>query len=342
MRAVRKLTPAPGADMVDIPVPIPGSRDILVKVKATSICGTDAHIYVWNDWAKAKINPPQTMGHEFSGEVVEVGKDVDDIKIGDYVSAETHVVCGRCYQCRTGHSDVCQDLSILGVDMDGCFAEYVNIPAVNAWKNDPSLPPDVASIQEPLGNAVHTALSADLVGKTVLITGCGPIGLLAIQVAKAAGAVAVFTSEVNDYRRDLSLRMGSDLALNPVKQDVVSEIHKVTGGLGVDVVLEMSGNNAAINQSLKALHSGGVLVALGVPDGSIAFDWGNDMVFKGITIIGVTGRELWDTWYRTRALLDSGKIDVSPVITHRMPLDEYKKGLDLMVEGNCGKVILFP
>lgn len=342
MRAVIKAEAAPGAEiaMVDIPQVAPG--EVLVKVKATSICGTDVHIYAWDPWARRRIKPPMVFGHEFAGEVVEVGKGVTTLEPGDHISAETHIVCGVCYQCRTGQAHICESVSIVGVDRPGSFAEYVIIPEQNAWLNPPDMPPEVASIQEPFGNAVHSALSTDLAGKTVLVTGCGPIGLMAIGIAKAAGASAVYGTEVVPYRLELASRTGADLVLNPKETDVPREIMTATDGSGVDVLLEMSGSPSAMHEGFAVLRRGGYAALLGIPSEPVELDLTNEVIFKGATVYGVSGRQIWRSWYQTKALLSSGAVDVDPIITHRLPLEDFEKGLELMSRGQCGKVVLRP
>lgn len=342
MTAVVKTEPGPGAALIAVEVPQIGPKDVLVRVRATAICGTDVHIYQWNEWAQGRIKPPLIMGHEFVGEVVALGEEVDTLKVGDSVSAETHVVCGVCYQCRTGQSHVCRNCSIIGVDRPGSFAEYVALPAENAWLNPPDLPLEVASIQEPFGNAVHAAFSYPLTGQRVLITGCGPIGLMAIGIAKAAGAACVYASEVIPYRLDLAHRMGADLVFDATKVDVAEEVWAATDGEGVDILLEMSGHPSAIHQGLKALRNGGHAALLGIPSRPLEIDLAEEIIFKGVTVHGVVGRLMYETWYRIRALLISGAVDVSPIITHRLPLEDFEKGMELMRSGQCGKVVLFP
>lgn len=341
MRAIVKHRSGPGAELRTVPVPQIGLRDILVKVMATSICGTDVHIYNWDQWSEERIKPPMVFGHEFAGEVVAIGNEVTDIKLGDYVSAETHVVCGTCYQCRTGFKHFCQDTAILGVHIPGAFAEYVAIPAKNAWKNDRSIPADVASVQEPLGNAIHTALAGELIGNTVAVIGCGPIGVMSIGVAKAAGASTIFALDINPYRLDLAKKMGADVTLNSREVDVVEEIQRLTNGSGVDVILEMSGNPHAIRQGFEMLRCGGRYSMLGIPP-VMELDIANAIVFKGATVNGITGRKMFDTWYKTSALLSSGKLDLSPIITHRIALEDFEEGFELMKSGNCGKVVMYP
>lgn len=342
MKAVMKRTAAPGAELVTVDIPKIKPDEVLVKVLATSICGTDHHIYIWNEWAQGRIKPPKIMGHEFCGEVVEVGENVTSIKVGDLVSAETHIVCGRCPLCLTGKGHVCQNTRILGVDTDGTFAGYVAIPESNAWVNDKDTPPELAAIQEPLGNAVHTILSGEIVGRTVAVTGCGPIGLMAIAVAKAAGAAAVYATEINEYRSELALKMGADRVFNPVKEDVVKAILKETDGYGVDVVAEMSGNPNAIRQGFEMVKLGGRISQLGLPAKPVELDISEKLVFKGVTVNGIIGRLMYDTWFQVKGLLASGNLNIEPIITHRLSLEEYAKGMELMDSGNCGKVVLFP
>jgi threonine 3-dehydrogenase len=342
MKAVVKAEAAPGAELTTVDIPQVGPGEVLIKVEATSICGTDVHIYEWDPWAASRIKPPMVFGHEFAGEVVELGEGTTRVKVGDHVSAETHIVCGTCHQCRSGKSHICKDVSIIGVDCPGVFAEYAAIPERNAWRNPPDLSPDVASVQEPFGNAVHTALSTELVAKTVLVTGCGPIGLMAIAIAKAAGASLVIGTEIVPYRLELARQIGADLVLNPTTTDTTTEILTSTDQIGVDVLLEMSGNPSAIHEGFSLLKRGGYAALLGLPSRPIEFDLANEIIFKGATVYGVTGRQMWKTWYQTRALLSSRAVDVEPIITHRFPLEEFVQGMELMASGECGKVVLFP
>lgn len=340
MKAVRKLTPGPGADLVEVSVPEPGPLDVLVKVNATSVCGTDYHIYSWDPWSQGRIHPPLTMGHELSGEVVALGSQVTTVQVGDRVSAETHVVCGHCHQCLTGQYHVCQNTRILGVDMDGAFAEYVVIPASNAWKNDPDLPDDIASVQEPLGNAVHTVFSVPVAGNTVVVTGAGAIGLMGIAIARMIGATAVYAVDVNDYRLALARRMGATEVIDGRREDVVGRLRDLTGG-GVDVALEFSGHPTAINQALKAVRPGGKVSILGLPSRPLEIDLGNDIVMKGVEVRGIAGRQMYDTWFKSKNLLRGG-LDLRPVITHRLPLEQYADAMEMMRQGTCGKVVLYP
>jgi threonine 3-dehydrogenase len=342
MKAVLKASTGPGAELTMVDVPQPGAGEALIKVKAASICGTDLHIYRWDPWAASRIKPPLVFGHEFAGEVVKLGDGASTVKTGDYVSAETHVVCGVCQQCRTGQEHICQNVSIIGVDRPGCFAEYIVVPECNLWLNPPEMPAEIASVQEPFGNAVHTALSAELVANTVLITGCGPIGLMAIAIAKAAGAERVIATEVMPYRIELARAIGADLVLNPTETDVIREIMALTADSGVDVLLEFSGNPSALREGFTVLRRGGYAALLGIPSESVEMDLANGLIFKGATVYGVTGRLIWRTWYQTKALLHSGAVDLRPLITHRLPLEDFQKGMELMEAGLCGKVILLP
>jgi threonine 3-dehydrogenase len=310
---------------------------------ATSICGTDLHIYEWNDWAKGRIkNLPQVMGHELCGEIVELGSNVRELKKGDIISAETHIACGHCYLCHTGNAHICINGRIFGVDIDGVFAEYALVPASNAWVLDKRIQKDYASVMEPLGNAVHTVLAGDITGQSVLVTGCGPIGLMSVAVARICGATQIFATEINEYRIALAGKIGADHVLNPAKDNVVEYIMKETGGLGVDVVLEMSGNPNAIKQAFGALRPGGRYSILGIPDRPMEIDLGKDIVFKYATVQGINGRLMFSTWHKTSRFLSSGRLDLKPIITHRFPLLEYEKGMELMRTGNCGKVLLYP
>jgi threonine 3-dehydrogenase len=282
------------------------------------------------------------FGHEFAGDIVAIGDEVTTVKIGDFISGETHIICGHCYPCRTGQYHICRNVKIVGVDRPGCFAEYVAIPASNAWRNDPQLDAAVAAAQEPFGNAVHTALSTDLATKTVLVTGCGPIGLFAIGIARAAGAWQIFATDINPGRLEMARAMG---ATHPIaaQDDVVAEIMAATNGDGVDVLLEMSGNATAINQGFKCLRYGGYAALLGLPGRPLDnFDLANHIVFKGATIYGVSGRKMYETWYQTRALIGEGRVDIRPIITHRMPLEDFQQAFDMMINGEAAKVALFP
>jgi threonine 3-dehydrogenase len=342
MLAVVKAEAAPGTDIREVKIPAFGPQDVLVKVKVASICGTDLHIYNWDAWAQRRIHPPLVPGHEFCGEVAAVGDEVTSVKEGDFVSAEMHVACGKCLQCRTGEAHICQHVKILGVDADGAFAEYVRIPESNIWKIDPAIPADYASIFDPLGNAVHTVLSGDVAAKSVAITGCGPIGLFAIAVAKACGATQVFAIEVNEYRRKVAAQMKADYVLDPTKDDVKSIVMDATGGVGIDVLLEMAGHPDAIKLGFSILRLGGRVSLLGIPSKPIEMNFAEDIIFKGATVLGINGRRMYQTWYQMQALLKAGKLDLHPVITDRIAMSDFSKGMERLRTGEASKILVYP
>jgi threonine 3-dehydrogenase len=340
MKALVKERPERGFTLKEVPIPEDLRDDeVLVKVKYASICGTDLHIYEWNEWSQNRIKTPQIGGHEFSGEVVKIGKNVKLVKEGDFVSAETHIPCTVCKQCRTGNMHICKDMEILGVDRDGIFAEYARVPEVVLWKNDPDMPQHMASVQEPLGNAVYTATSGNITGKSVLITGAGPIGVMAIQVAHAVGAGPVIVSEVKDYRLELAKKNGADFIVNPAKEDAYAKIMEITNGEGVDAVLEMSGNESAFNLGIKSVMPGGHISILGVFNSTVDLNI-NEAIFKNITMYGITGRKMFDTWYTLSSLLNTKKIDLDKIITDVIPFENWQEGFDKMEAGTCGKVVL--
>ncbi len=342
MAAILKRTVGRGASLESVSIPRIGPRDILVKVSVASICGTDLKIYRWDAWAECRIKPPRVFGHEFAGYVVGVGSHVNkDLKEGDYVSAECHVPCGTCYQCQTGHAHICKNYRILGVDFDGAFAEYVSIPEQCIWKNRPELPPEIASIQDPFGNALHTTLCVEVTGKTVVVNGCGPIGLFAIAIAKAAGALDVIAVDPNRYRLGIARTLGASLCLDPCETSAKDAIFEFTQGAGADFVMEMSGYEEAVVTALRVLKNGGDIALLGVPAGPVSLDMANDIVFKGITLHGITGRKIFDTWYKTSAFL-GGIVDIRPVLTHRFAFEDFEEAFSLMESGQCGKVFLYP
>jgi len=344
MLAVMKKERAPGAELATVDIPKIKPDEVLVKVKATSICGTDAHIYSWDEWAAGRIKPPMIFGHECAGEVVQVGDLVRRIEVGDYISAETHIPCGHCYQCLTGKQHICQNLKILGVDINGCFAEYVAIPEVCAWKNDKSIPPATASVQEPFGNATYTVMESQVSAKIIAIMGDGPIACFATGIAKAVGAAQIFAVGEFPYRVNLLKKMGADMALSILTHDPVKEIMNATSSEGVDVVLEMTGVQGAIDNGFKVLKKGGTFTAFGIPSSKIEFDLANSVVFKGAKIIGINGRLMFDTWFQLSNLLKFKKVDVSPVITHKMPLKDFHQGMEAVVSSKkeVGKVVFFP
>lgn len=341
MQAVIKPEQAPGLAMAEVAVPKIGPRDALIKVRATSICGTDLHIYKWDEWARKRLRPPLVVGHEFCGYVVAVGRDVTQVKEGDFVSAESHITCGNCAQCRTGNGHICQNTQIIGVDRDGCWAGYIAMPAYNLWLNPPDMAPEIASMLENFGNAVHTAFATDLTAKKVLITGCGPVGLMTVAVAKAAGARSIYATDISPYRLRLAQQLGATHALNVAEVDVVDAIRQDTGGQGVDVLLEMSGAQSAIDQGFQSLRDGGEAALLGLAPGTIGFDINSAIIFKGATVYGIVGRELWGTWYRMRGLLNAGLVDLQPLVTHRFTLDQWEEAIQVMSSGASGKVVMF-
>jgi threonine 3-dehydrogenase len=341
MIALCKPEPAPGAATEVVPVPEPGFGDVLIRVRAASICGTDVHIYTWDPWAQGRVHPPYVFGHEFAGDIVAIGRDVPDRLLGAYVAAESHISCGQCYECTHGLAHICRRVQIIGVDRPGAFAQYVAIPWRNAWPTDRRFPPEIATIQEPMGNAVHTALSAPIAGSTVAIFGAGPIGLFAVPIARASGARRIITIEPSPYRRELARVMGSHVVVDPTSQDSVQTIRAETDGEGADVVLEMSGNAEAITSALRSLRFGGHASLLGIPARPLEVDLADGVIFKGATVQGISGRRIWETWYQTRGFLESG-MHLSPAITHIMPLDRFAEAFDLVRSGNSGKVVLLP
>ncbi|NLJ79760.1 MAG: L-threonine 3-dehydrogenase [Firmicutes bacterium] len=341
MKAAAKLEPGFGFELVEVPIPKPTAGEVLVKVRLSAICGTDVHIYQWDQWAQNRVKPPLIFGHEFCGEVAELGPGVKGVQIGDFVSVETHFTCGVCRFCRTGRGHICQEVKIVGVDRNGCFTEYVTVPAENLWVWNHDLDPEIAAILDPYGNAVHTALACDLAGARVLIIGVGPIGLAAIPVVKRAGAQQVICSDVSSYRLDLARRFGVDLAVDPRREDLYAKVREATGGQGVDVLLEMSGNEKAINDGFKCLINGGTASLLGIPSKPVSIDLADALIFKGATIYGINGRKMFETWYQAQALLEGG-LDLTPLITHRFPLERIGEGLELMKAGQCGKIIIDP
>jgi len=342
MIAVVKTEARAGAEIREVKIPTFGRLDVLVKVKVASVCGTDVHIYNWDPWAQGRIKPPLIPGHEFCGEVAAVGDEVTSVKEGDFVSAEMHVACGKCLQCRTGQAHICQHVSIIGVDSNGAFAEYVTIPEGNIWKLDPAIAQEYASILDPLGNAVHTVLAGDIAAKTVAITGCGPIGLFSIAVAKACGATQVFAIEVNEYRREVARKMNADLVIDPAREDARAIIMEHTAGAGVDVVLEMAGHKDAVKLGFDLLRRGGRISLLGIPSRPMELDLANDIIFKGATVQGINGRKMYETWFQMTALLKANKLDLHPVITDRMAMKDFSKSMEMLNSGKASKILLYP
>jgi threonine 3-dehydrogenase len=342
MQAIVKAHAAAGVEIREVPVPAPGPGEVLVRVQAASVCGTDLHIYNWDQWAQGRIHPPLIPGHEFAGVVAGVGRGVTTVTEGDKVSAEMHVACGKCLQCRTGQAHICQHVRILGVDANGAFASYAIIPETNIWKLSPAIPHDYASLLDPLGNAVHSVLAGPIAAKTVLVTGCGAIGLFSIAVAKACGAAKVYAMEVNANRRSVAATMGADLVLDPATDKVEERILAETGGTGVDVLLEMSGHPAAIRTAFSLLRTGGRASLLGIPSKPFELDFARDIIFKGAIVQGINGRKMFETWFQMEALLATGKLNLEPAITHRLKLSEFPQAMQLLQSGEAIKVILKP
>lgn len=346
MKAVAKMRPEAGMDLVEWDIPQVGPYDVLVKIKATSICGTDRHIYNWDAWSAGRIKPPLIIGHEFCGHVVEAGKDVTLLKEGDFISAESHIPCTVCPVCRAGQPHICADLKILGIDTQGCYADYAVIPEMIAWKNAPDLDPVMASIQEPLGNAVYTVLAEPITGQSVCVIGDGPAGANAVAVARGSGAGKIYHVCKYPFRMELSEKMGSDVRFNIQEPgtDVVGAILDDTDGIGVDVVLEMTGSQQGMTDGLKVIRKGGRFSAFGIPSGPVEIDLANGLVFKGARILGINGRLMWETWTQMAGLLNSGALDPLPVVTHYIALEDFDKGFAAMnaADRQVGKVVMFP
>jgi len=338
MRALVKRERAEGLWMEEVPVPSVGPNDILVKMRKTAICGTDIHIFNWDEWAQRTIPVPMTVGHEFCGEVAAIGSHVKGFVVGDRVSGEGHITCGHCRNCRAGKRHLCRNTVGVGVNRSGAFADFLAIPAENAFKIPEGISDEVASFLDPLGNATHTALSFDLVGEDVLITGAGPIGVMAVAIAKHCGARHVVITDVNDYRLDLASQLGASLAIN-VKERTPRDAMKELGMTeGFDVGMEMSGNGSAFQQLLEAMNHGGRVAILGIPPSDVTIDW-DEVIFKGLILKGVYGREMFETWYKMAAMLQSG-LDVMPVLTHRFGVSDFDEAFEIMRSGQSGKIVL--
>ena len=345
MIAVRKPGPREGLVVEDVPIPEIAPDEVLVAVEAASICGTDLHVWEWDEWSQQRIKPPLTMGHEFAGTVVEIGSDVRHVSVGDYVSAESHVTCGMCFQCRTGQAHMCPRTRILGVDRDGCFAEYVALPESVIWQNDrDKLPPEIATLQEPFGNAVFATLAHELAGQSVGVLGCGPIGLFSTGIAKASGASSVMAVDINDFRLSLAKKMGADETFNPKTAgpdgDIADWLITTNGGFGVDVLLEMSGAPSAIDAAFRGVRNGGRVTLFGIPSSPVRIDVAENMIFKNLTVLALNGRRIFDTWYKTRWLLESGVVDLRPLITQEVRLQDVEDAMHLLSAGEAGKIIV--
>lgn len=341
MKAIVKAKAEPGGlEFRNLPVPEPGPGQVLLKNRAVAICGTDLHIYNWDAWSQRRVKPPIIIGHEFAADVVKLGDGVNNVKVGDYVSGEGHLVCGFCDNCRTGNGHVCYDWKGIGYDVDGAFAEYFLMPERNIWKNDPLTPADFAACQDPLGNAIHTVFRTNCVGKKVAVFGLGPIGLLAVATLSAIGAGEIFAFDWdNDYRCRLAKQLGAHHVVKSKEQDPLAYIRQHTG-VGVDVALEMAGSQASAQTAIKGVKMAGEVVFLAAPSGGVNIDLLNDVVFRSVSLYGITGRRIWDTWFTMRGLLKSGNLAIDPVITHHFSFDEYEKGFALMQSAQCGKVVL--
>src|SRR6476660_2551732 len=337
MKALVKETAGPGFVLKNVSVPTIRDDEVLIRVKRAGVCGTDVHIYEWDDWAKGRCKPTFVVGHEVAGEVTEVGKLVTYVRPGDRVTAEGHIVDGRCPLCRTGNSHVCPHTKIIGVDRDGCFAEYIAMPATNVWHLDDNVSFDIGGIHDPMGNAFHTALTASIPGSTVLVTGCGPIGIFAVGICRAAGASHIIATDVNEKRLELARTMGANDVVHPSEAEAA--VKAVTDGLGVDVVLEMSGVPSAIHQAFALVRVGGRVQMLGIPAKPMEVNFATEVIFKGITVYGVVGRRMYDTWIQMTQFLRSGQFDPTPVITHRFPLKDYDEAIRSIKSGEAGKVI---
>jgi threonine 3-dehydrogenase len=340
MRALAKMRPAPGAELVERPVPEPGPGEVLLRMEAASICGTDAHLYNWDPWAAEILKPPVILGHELAGRVAATGPGVTRVREGDLAGVESHIVCWHCAQCRAGDMHLCHDLKVIGAHVDGGFAEYVVIPEANAIESN-GLDPAVVALQEPMGNAVHAAFVEPIEGRTVAVTGAGPIGVLAVAIARAAGASWVVATDVEPYRLELARTMGADLVLDARDADTAERIVADTGGDGVDVVLEMSGSQAALDQALHFITRGGRISLLGIFASPVQVQLSDLVIQKGLRLYGVYGRKIYDTWERTQALLRGG-LDVTPVLTHRFDLADWEQGFALIESKHAGKVVLIP
>jgi threonine 3-dehydrogenase len=341
MRALVKHHAGPGFQLRAVPMPEIGPRDGLIKVRKAAVCGTDVHIYEWDDWAASRVQPGTTIGHEFMGEVAAVGAAVSAVTVGDRVSGEGHIGCGQCYACRTGQGHICDRVDIIGIDVAGCFADYVRLPDSNVWKLHPSISDDLGAIHDPLGNAMHTVMVNDVSGQSVLVVGAGPVGLMATNIARAAGAIDIVTLDVNPKRLAMAHFMGADAAHDP-RDPRIEEIllARTRGGRGFDVMLEASGNPGGIALGIKLLRSGGWASLLGIPSNDVTFNLARDVIFKGITLHGVNGRRMYETWYQVESFLTHGRIDPIPVISHVLPLEEFATAFDLLHRGDAIKVIL--
>src|SRR5438093_1115024 len=339
MQAIVKPGRAPGLKVTTVPKPTPGPGEVLIAVRHAGVCGTDLHIADWDPWAQGRIKPPIVVGHEFAGEIESCGDGVTELQAGQLVTAEGHIVCGHCLQCRSGNSHICKNTRIIGVDRNGAFAEYIAMPATNVLALD-GIPTEIGAIMDPMGNAFHTVLTADIPGSTVFVVGCGPIGCFAVAIARAAGAAKVIASDVNGKRLALAQRMGAHVTIDAAQDDVVRTVLGETAGEGADVVCEMSGVPSALHQAFAAVRMGGRVQLLGIPKGEVPVDFANEIIFKGITLYGVLGRKMYETWHQLRRYLTAGLLDPRPALTHQFPLAKIDEALAAIRSGDAGKVIL--
>lgn len=338
MKALVKARPERGLWMQEVPVPEPGLNDVIIKIKKSAICGTDLHIYKWDEWSRKTIKTPMVIGHEYMGTIEKMGAGVTNLKPGERVTGEGHLACGHCRNCRRGKEHVCENTVGIGVHIDGSFAEYLKIPAFNVIPLDNRIPDDWAAIMDPFGNATHTALSFPLIGEDVLITGAGLIGGMAVAIARFAGARFIVASDLSDYRLDIAKKMGATLTVNPSKGEKISDAVKLLKMRGFDIGMEMSGSPAAFVEMISNMYNGSSISLLGILPSDFEVPW-SEIIFKAITLKGIYGREMWETWYKMEQMIIGG-IDLDPVITHRFSIDDFQKGFDIMEEGKCGKVIL--
>jgi len=339
MQAIVKDRRAPGLTVTTVPDPTASAGEVLIAVRHAGVCGTDLHIADWDAWAQGRIRPPVVVGHEFAGEIVQVGPGVTELSVGQMVTAEGHIVCGHCLQCRTGNSHICRNTRIIGVDRDGAFAQYITMPAGNVLPLD-GIPTEIGAIMDPMGNAFHTVLTAEIPGSTVFVVGCGPIGCFAVGIARAAGAAKVIASDVNPKRLALAATMGAHVTIDAKQEDVTQAVLRATGGEGADVVCEMSGIPSALHQAFASVRLGGRVQLLGIPKDQVPIDFATEIIFKGITVYGVVGRKMYQTWHQMRRFLTAGLFDPRPVITHRFPLARIDDALAAIRSGDAGKVIL--
>ncbi|HZV78599.1 MAG TPA: L-threonine 3-dehydrogenase [Candidatus Binatus sp.] len=340
MRALVKERPGPGMSLREVPLPTFGPTDVLIRVRRAGICGTDAHIWDWDKWAQSRLHLPVIVGHEFMGTVAAVGTAVRSVTVGERVAAEGHVVDWTCLLCRTGQANLCEHVEVIGVDRDGCFADYIAMPAQNVWRLDPSVPDNWAAVFDPLGNAVHTVMTADVGIKSVVITGVGSIGLMAIPVARAAGAAKLIAIDVNPHKLELARQLGADEVFDSRDPSTRERVYALTNGDGADVLLEMSGNGAALDLGLSMVRNGGRAALLGLPSDAVNIKLAEHIIFKGLTVFGIFGRKMFETWYQMQSLVTSRRIDLTPIITHVLPLEQFEESFAMLKAGSAVKIVM--